>query len=176
MLRGRCHWSWTYVFLTTVGEVDLTPGPQCNPTDIDRPLNETTEEILQYRTDYNNRPSHAISFMSPIPSTSESTWWICVTSIFAGSPANCFLPVSGVQLPQTNFHFRCAAFSSPSKTKVDNILTKDVTLRIVLSIDGTPIVSRSHTHPSHTQNSSLFTLSLSLGVPVPHTTQCMQAT
>ena len=70
MLRGRCHWSWTYVFLTTVGEVDLTPGPQCNPTDIDRPLNETTEEILQYRTDYNNRPSHAISFMSAIASTS----------------------------------------------------------------------------------------------------------
>jgi hypothetical protein len=35
-----------------------------------------------------------------------------------------FLATSGVQLAQTNFHFRRAAFSSQLKAKVDNILTK----------------------------------------------------
>ncbi len=58
----------------------------------------------------------------------------------------------------------------------ENKQTKEgifVTLRIMLNVDGAPISSRSHTHPSHTQNSRLLTSSLSLGVPGPHTTQCM---
>ncbi len=84
-----------------------------------------------------------------------------------------FLAASGVQLAQTNFHFRRAAFSTQLKSKVGNIFAKAAALRIVLNIDGTPIASRSHTHPSHTQNSRLLTSSLSLGVPVPHATQCM---
>ncbi len=46
------------------------------------------------------------------------------------------------------------------------------TLRIILNIDGTPVSSRSHTHPSHTQTSRLLTSSLSLGVPNPRSTQC----
>ena len=37
-----------------------------------------------------------------------------------------------------------------------------------------PVVSRSHTHPSHSQTSRLLTSSLFLGVPVPHVTQCMR--
>ena len=67
-------------------------------------------------------------------------------------------------------------FSSHLKSKVDNILAKTVALRINL-IGGTPIPSRSHTLPSHYQTSHLshlsLTSSLSLGVPVPCTTQCM---
>ncbi len=39
--------------------------------------------------------------------------------------------------------------------------------------DGSPIISKSHTHPSHSQTSRLLTSSLSLGVPVPRSTQCM---
>jgi hypothetical protein len=39
-------------------------------------------------------------------------------------------------------------------------------LRINLNLDGAPIVSKSHTHPSHSQTSRLLTSSLSLGVPV----------
>ena len=35
-------------------------------------------------------------------------------------------------------------------------------LRIILNIDGAPVVSRSHTHPSHSQTSCLLTSSLSL--------------
>ncbi len=41
------------------------------PTDIDRTLNEAAaDKNLQYGADYNNRPSHSISFMSVIASTS----------------------------------------------------------------------------------------------------------
>ncbi len=53
---------------------------------------------------------------------------------------------------------------SPSQD-VGYILAKDVVLRIMLNVDGTPITS--HTHPSHTQNSHLLTSSLSLGIPGP---------
>jgi hypothetical protein len=61
-------------------------------------------------------------------------------------------------------------FSSQLKSEVGNILAKIVSLRITLNIDGTPIASTSHTHPSHSQTSRLLTSSLSLGVPVPRTT------
>ena len=87
-----------------------------------------------------------------------------------------FFAAPGVQLAQHNcgqFHYRRAAFSSQLKSKVGHILAKAAALRIDLNIDGAPIASRSHTHPSHTQNSRLLTSSLSLGVPGPHTTQCM---
>ncbi len=84
-----------------------------------------------------------------------------------------FLAVSGVQLVQSTFHFHRTAFSSQIKSKVGHILDKAVALWINLNIDGAPIASRSHTHPSHTQNSRLLTSSLSLGVPGPLTTQCM---
>ncbi len=63
-------------------------------------------------------------------------------------------------------------FYSQFKSKVGNILDKTTVLRINLNIDGVPISSRSHTHPSHSQTSRLLTLSLSLGVPVPRGTQC----
>ena len=79
-------------------------------------------------------------------------------------------------IAQTNFHFRRVVFSSQLKSKVGHILVKAAALRIMLNIDGSPIASRSHTHPSHTQNSRLLTSSLSLGVPVPHTTQCIRDT
>jgi hypothetical protein len=51
---------------------------------------------------------------------------------------------------------------------------KDAVLRITLTLDGTPITSGTHTHPSHSQTSRVLTSSLSLGVQVPRTTQCMR--
>jgi hypothetical protein len=42
------------------------------------------------------------------------------------------------------------------------------------NIDGDPITSRTHTHPSHSETSRLLTSSLSLGVPVPRVTQCIR--
>ena len=53
-------------------------------------------------------------------------------------------------------------------------LSKVSVLRLILNIDGSPILSKSYTHPSHSQTSFLLTSSLSLGVPVPRTTQCIR--
>ncbi len=78
-----------------------------------------------------------------------------------------FFAASGVQLAQTQrgiFHIRHAAFSVSLKSKVGNTLDKATSLRINLNIDGVPITSRTHTHPSHSQTSRLLTSSLSLGV------------
>ncbi len=85
-----------------------------------------------------------------------------------------FFEPSGVQLAQHDrdqFHFRRAAFTQHLKSRVDLSLSKQTSLHITL--DGAPITSTSHTHPSHSQTSCLLTSSLSLGVPVPRVTQCM---
>jgi hypothetical protein len=86
-----------------------------------------------------------------------------------------FFVASGVQLAQLTsgqFHFRRAAFSQQFKSKVGLVLAKAGALRINLNLDGAPITSKSHTHPSHSQTSRLSTSSLSLGAPVPRPTQC----
>ena len=88
-----------------------------------------------------------------------------------------FFASSGVHLAQSDrgqFHYRRAVFSSQVKSQVGNILAKAAALWITLNIDGAPIASKSHTHPSHSRTSRLLTSSLSLSVPVPHPTQCMR--
>ena len=60
------------------------------------------------------------------------------------------------------------------RAKVGSTLAKAAALRVNLNLDGEPITSRTHTHPSHSQTSRLLTSSLFLGVPVPRTTQCMR--
>jgi hypothetical protein len=88
-----------------------------------------------------------------------------------------FFTASGVQSPQSNrgtFHFKGAVFLGQLKGKIGSSLAKAAALRVNLNIDGAPITSLSHTHPSHSQESRLLTSSLSLGVPVPHTTECMR--
>ena len=89
-----------------------------------------------------------------------------------------FFAASGVPLTQSTsggfFHFRRATFFSNLKAKSGNLLAKAAALRINLNLDGSPIASKSHTHPSHSQTSRLLTSSLSLGVPVPRPTQCMR--
>ena len=84
-----------------------------------------------------------------------------------------FFAVSGVQLEQSTsgqFHFKRVVFSSQLRDKVGNILAKAAALRITLNVDGAPVASRSHTHPSHSQTASLLTSSMSLGITVPHVT------
>ena len=88
-----------------------------------------------------------------------------------------FFAASGVQLAQTDrglFHFRHEAFAQQLKSRVGLALAKAAALRITLNIDGAPITSKSHTHPSQSQPSRLLTSSLSLGVPVPRPTQCLR--
>ena len=73
-------------------------------------------------------------------------------------------------------HDRTHSLSSLLKSRV-NILAKAVTLHSTLNLDGTPIVSQTHTHPSHSQTSRLLTSSkssVSLGVPVPPGAQCIR--
>jgi len=71
-----------------------------------------------------------------------------------------FFATSGVQLAESNsgLRYRRAAFSSQLKSKCGNILAKAATLQIILNIDGAPVASRSHTHPSHSQTSRLSCL------------------
>ena len=86
-----------------------------------------------------------------------------------------FFAASGVQPAQSTsgglFHIKRAAFLSQLRSKVGSTLAKAAALRVNLDIDGTPITSRTHTHPSHSQTSRLLTSSVSLGVPVPDTTE-----
>jgi hypothetical protein len=63
-----------------------------------------------------------------------------------------FFAASGVHLVQTDrdlFNFRHTSFSSQLKTRVVLVLTKVADLCISLNLDGAPITSKSHNHPSH---------------------------
>ena len=89
--------------------------------------------------------------------------------------ADRFFATSGVQSAQSTsgglFVFRRTVFLPHLRNEVSSTLTKDAPLRVNLNIDGAPITSRTHTHPSHSQTSRLLTSSLSLGVPVPRPTE-----
>ncbi len=149
------------------------------PNDIDRSLNEAAaDKIRKYRADCNNNPPNALSFMPAIASTSGRLHSEFIRLLFlqAHRETDRFFAASGVQLAQSNmggfFHFH-RAVSSMLKSRCGNILAKVAALRITLQLDGASITSKSHTHPSHSQTSRLLTLVLSLGVPVPRSTQCM---
>jgi hypothetical protein len=55
-----------------------------------------------------------------------------------------------------HFHFLHSVFSLQLKSRVGNILVKTTVLRITLNLDGTPITSNSHSHPSYSQTSRLY--------------------
>jgi hypothetical protein len=92
-----------------------------------------------------------------------------------------FFTVSGVQSAKSNlgttyFRFRRTVVLNQLKSKCGLLLVKASVLRVTLNLDGAPIESNSHTHPSHSETSRLLTSSLSLGVPTPRPTQCMRDT
>ena len=106
--------------------------------------------------------------MSVIPSTSGRlhSEFIRLSFLQDHLETDHFSPDSGVDLDQPNrglFHFRRTTFSTTLKEKVGSTLVKTAVLRVNLNIDGTPITSKSHTHPSHSETSRLLTSSLSLG-------------
>ena len=112
-----------------------------HPNNLDQSLNDTaTDEIRKYRADYNNNPPSVVSFMPTIASTSGRSHCEFIRLLFlqAHWETDRFFAASGVQLAQS-------------------------ALRINLNLDGAPITSKSHTHPSHSQTSRSFTSSLSLG-------------
>jgi hypothetical protein len=164
MSRTRYHWCWTSGLLTT--ELGVVPT-----------LLSTGNIVLTTTTVTDRRVWYHLYL--PIASTSGRLHSEFVRLLFLQDhrETDRFLPVSGVQFAQTDrdqFHFRRAAFSSMLKSRVGNILVKESALRINLNLDGEPIASKSHTHPSHSQSSRLLTSSLSLGVSVPRPTQCMR--
>ncbi len=152
------------------------------PNNLDHSLNDATvDKIRKYRADYNNKPPSVVSFMPDIARTSDRLHSEFVRLLFlqAHRETDRFFAASGVHLAQPNsglFHFHRTVFSDQLKAKVGSTLVKDEVLRINLNIDGAPITSRTHTHSSHSQTSRLLTSSLSLGVPVPRSTQCMRDT
>ena len=150
------------------------------PNDKDRSLNEAADDkILKYRADYNNNPPISTAFMPAIASTSGRLHSEFIRLLFlqAHRETDRFFAASGVQPAQSNrgtFHFKREVFLGQLKAKIGSSLAKDTALCVNLNIDGTPITSRSDTHPSHSQVSLLLTSSLSLGFPVPRTTECMR--
>ena len=89
------------------------------PSDIDRTLNEAAaDKILQYRADYNDCPTHSIPCIPVITSTTGCLHgeFVCLLFLQAHRETDRFLAASGVQLAQTSFHFRHAAFSSQLKS------------------------------------------------------------
>ncbi len=141
------------------------------PNNLHQSLNdEGDDKIRKYRDDCQHRTPIAVSFMPATPSTSGRlhSEFVRLLLLQTHRETDRFFPASGVQSAQPNsglFHYRRAAFSVQLKTKVGITLDKTTSLRINLNTDGTPITSRTHTHPSHSQTSRLLTSSLSLGVP-----------
>jgi hypothetical protein len=130
------------------------------PNNLDQSLNDAAaDKIRKYRADYNNRPPSAVSFMPAIASTTASgrlhSEFVRLLFLQTHRETDRFFADSGVQSAQSaqttsdKFHFRRAAFSSGLKSKVGLALAKAAALRINLNLDGTPIASKSHTHPSH---------------------------
>ena len=131
-----------FVSHTTHDRFGSSSDPSLNgnvhyPNDIDRSLNEAaTDKIRKYRSDYNNNPPTSVSFMPVITSTSGRLHSEFIRLLFlqAHRETDRFFEASGVQLVQPN-------------------------RSVNLNIDGSPITSRTHTHPSHSQTSLLFTSS-----------------
>ncbi len=163
---------------------DPTRNGRLHYNDIDKSLNEATnDKILKYRADYNNNPPNAVAFMPAIDGTNGRLHSDFIRLLFlqAHRETDRFFAVSGVQSTQSNlgvtyFHFHRAAVLNQVKSKCGLLLAKAAALRVTLNLDGAPIASNSHTHPSHSQTSRLLTSSLSLGVPVPRPIQCMRDT
>ncbi len=132
------------------------------PNDIDKSLNEAAaDKTRKYRADYDNDPPTTVSFIPDVASTSGRLHSEFVRLLFLQThrETDRFFAASGVQLAQTDrgqFHFRRAVFSSQLKSRVGLVLGCSFTcsLRVNLNIDGAPITSKSHTHPSHFANFS----------------------
>jgi hypothetical protein len=79
------------------------------------------------------RPSH--SWISHLLTSSLS---LGISSLFCRGTLQLASSTSG------QFHFRRVAFPQQFKNRVGLVLTKTEVLRITLNLDGTPIISKSH--------------------------------
>ena len=81
------------------------------------------------------------------------------------------LNIDGVPITSKSHTNPSHSKTSQLRSRVGLTLGKDETLRVTFILDVLPITSKSPTHPSHPETSRLLTSSLSLGVPVPRSTQ-----
>ena len=83
-----------------------------------------------------------------------------------------FFAASGVQPVQHTsggiFTSKSTTFLTQLKSKVGSSLAKVAAVRVSFNIDGAPITSRSHTHPSHSQVSCLLSSS-----PIVYYSDCL---
>jgi hypothetical protein len=100
---------------------------------------------LAYRADYNNRPSNSIYFMPAIARTSDRLHYEHVSILFLQAQR------------ETDPHFSASGVEHAQHKPG----TVPLSLRINLGIDGAPIASCTHTHPSPLANLSLLFTSLS---------------
>ncbi len=150
------------------------------PNDLDRTLNEAAaDKIRSYRADYNNRPSNAISFIPAIASTSGR-----LHSDFVCLPCQVYKVIGKLTTflqiqPPREFSLRNMTVASSTTTARCSPPSWNLRLGIFslrLHHYGLFWISTVHLwRQDHTltQTSRLLTSSLSLGVPVPRTTQCI---
>jgi hypothetical protein len=149
------------------------------------PLANTHRASAQHKTRADEEETHHEHHeeRGKFATITSRLWLLCCSS----SNRPCFkpsLPTTGAGLGWTGvkfaqstsglFHFRREVFAQQLKSRVGLALAKATDLRITLNLNGAPIISKSHTHSSHSQTSRLVTSSLFLGVPVPRPTQCMR--
>jgi hypothetical protein len=79
-----------------------------------------------------------------------------LTRIMARLSISYFISGPAKMVRESHCHHRRAAFSAHLKSKVGLALAKAAALRVTLNLKGTPIISKSHTHPSHSQTSRLY--------------------
>jgi hypothetical protein len=136
---------------------DPTLNERLHYNDVDKSLNESAnDKIRKYRVDYNNNPPNAVAFMPAIAGTNGRLHSDFIRLLFlqAHRETDRFFAASGVQSAQSNlgstyFHFLRAVFLNQLKSKCGLLLAKAAALRVTLNLDGAPIASNSHTHPSH---------------------------
>jgi hypothetical protein len=169
----------------THDRVDSSTDPVLNghlrhSNNLDQSLNDAAaDKLRKYHADCNFNPPRGVDFMTVIACTSGRLHSDFIRILFLQThrETDRFYAASGVLSARSDrgfFHYLLTAFTSMFKSRVGNILVKTAALRININLDGSPIASKSHTHPSHSQTSRLLTLSLSLGVPVPRLTQCLR--
>ncbi len=137
--------------------------------------------VRKYHTDYNNNPPNPISFIPDIASTSGRLHSEFVCLLFLQAHRESVTAFWNLQ--EFIFHILPVDSSTTAARRSTVNLGRRLTIFslrlqhygwITFDIDGEPLVSRSHTQSSHSQTSRLLTSSLSLGVPVPRTTQCIR--
>jgi hypothetical protein len=103
--------------------------------------------------------------MSAITSTSGRlhSEFVCLLFLQDHKETDRFFATLGVQFPQSTsgqFHYHRTEFSSQVQSKIDNILVKASSLRILLNIDDTPVASKSHSPITLTNLSSINLVSI----------------